>query len=246
VTDPAPPPSFVLGLDLAQASDYTALCVLKISQPEPPDSEPIYDLVALARYRGERYPAIVDRVERIAGSPKLRPPPPEPVPGDPIASFPRVDPWASGLAILRPVAPPAPARPKLVVDATGVGRAVVDMFLRPSMLEAAELVPLTITAGETWRRDRWGSTRLTGYWVGKRELVSVLVARLQGGRLRFIPGDPLAGALEEELRNFKVKVTKAANVQFEAREGEHDDLVLSVAMALWIAEYGRGKKIKVL
>jgi hypothetical protein len=244
----APPttPRFVLGLDLAQASDYSALSVLKVTPPDPAAGEPeaLYDLMALARYRGERYPKIVDRVEKIAGSSKLRPP--VETPETPAAC---VDPWGAGLILKmagKSAVDNAPSKPKLVVDATGVGRAVVDMFLRPSLLDAAELVPLTITAGEAWRKARWGNTRLLAYWVSKRELVSLLVARLQGGRLRFIPGDALSGELEEELRNFRLKLSKANHEQFEAREGKNDDLVLSVAMALWIAEAGVGKKIRVI
>jgi len=50
----------------------------------------------------------------------------------------------------------------------------------------------------------------------------------------------------EELQNFKLKITKSANDTYEAwRESVHDDLVLSVGMAVWYLEmqYGLGKKI---
>jgi len=113
-----------------------------------------------------------------------------------------------------------------------------------ALATVADVVPLTITGGEGWRRDRWGKTRVMGYWVSKRELCSLLVARLQGERLRFRPGDTLAGVLEGELRDFRVKVTKAANETFEAREGKNDDLVLSVAMGLWVGETGRPRLIR--
>ena len=46
----------------------------------------------------------------------------------------------------------------------------------------------------------------------------------------------LAAELEEELRNFRLKLTRSAHEAFEAREGKTDDLVLAVAMALWVAE----------
>ncbi len=39
------------------------------------------------------------------------------------------------------------------------------------------------------------------------------------------------------MQNFKVKITTSANETFGAwREGQHDDMVLSVAMAAWLGE----------
>ena len=43
--------------------------------------------------------------------------------------------------------------------------------------------------------------------------------------------------LIQELSNFKVKITTKGNDTYEAwREGQHDDLVLSVALACWYGE----------
>ena len=41
---------------------------------------------------------------------------------------------------------------------------------------------------------------------------------------------------QKELRDFRVKISKAAHETYEAREGTHDDLVLSLAIALFVAE----------
>ena len=50
--------------------------------------------------------------------------------------------------------------------------------------------------------------------------------------------DAAAGLLRAELLNFRVKITAAANETFGAwREGEHDDLVLAVALACWAGEH---------
>ncbi len=47
---------------------------------------------------------------------------------------------------------------------------------------------------------------------------------------------PAVSTLVEELANFRVKITLAANEVFRAwREGEHDDLVLAVVLACWRA-----------
>jgi hypothetical protein len=231
----------VFGLDLAQQSDYTALALLKLTTPDGARlgsaSLPfLNDLVSLTRWRGVSYPEQVKRVAKLVADPRLRPivePPARPV--------------AGGAFYMKAAAVQAP-RPKLVVDATGVGAAVVDLFLTPEIQAVADVVPLTITAGDGWRKDRWGSGRssVVAYFVAKKRLVSLIVARLQGERLRFRPGDRLAAELEDELRNFRVKMTRAANEQFEAREGKTDDLILAVSMALWAGECARGKIIRVL
>jgi hypothetical protein len=42
---------------------------------------------------------------------------------------------------------------------------------------------------------------------------------------------------KEELKNFRMKITAAANVSFEAwREGDHDDVVLAMALVCWAAQ----------
>ena len=49
-----------------------------------------------------------------------------------------------------------------------------------------------------------------------------------------------AGAMAEELKDFRRKVSAAGRYQYEARVGRHDDLVLAVAIGLW-AIVGRPK-----
>jgi hypothetical protein len=47
--------------------------------------------------------------------------------------------------------------------------------------------------------------------------------------------------LTDELQGFQVKVETSSHgghARFEHRQGEHDDLVLALAMALWYAEHG--------
>jgi hypothetical protein len=48
---------------------------------------------------------------------------------------------------------------------------------------------------------------------------------------------PDAATLVRELQNFQVKITVAANETFGVwRDGQHDDLVLAVALASWWGE----------
>jgi len=120
-----------------------------------------------------------------------------------------------------------PTGTKLVVDGTGVGRAVVDMFAPLGR----RLVPVTITAGDAATLvDRW-------WRVPKRELVGVIQVLLQTGRLKIAAGLAEAPALTGELLGFQVKITASATDVYGAwREGQHDDLVLALALPLWYAE----------
>jgi hypothetical protein len=93
-------------------------------------------------------------------------------------------------------------------------------------------VEITITGGLKANRVR------RGYTLPKRELVFNLLKIYQQGRLKVARALPLAPVLTEELTNFKMKVSAAGNDQYEAwREGIHDDLILSIAIAIWLAEY---------
>jgi hypothetical protein len=115
----------------------------------------------------------------------------------------------------------------VVADATGVGAAVIDL-LRAAGLP---LVAVTITGGDV-------ATCEHGNWrVPKRDLVFALLTALQTGRLLIADGLSLAPVLIRELLAFKVKIdTATAHDSYASwREGDHDDLVLSAALAVWYA-----------
>lgn len=116
----------------------------------------------------------------------------------------------------------------LVVDKTGVGGPVVDMFERAFLRPVA----ITITAGNEVTVDSGG------YKVPKRDLVTNLQVLFQTGRLKVAAELKEAQILVQELLNFKVKIDlKTAHDSYEAwREGIHDDLVLATALACWYAE----------
>jgi hypothetical protein len=116
----------------------------------------------------------------------------------------------------------------LVVDRTGVGSAVVDLFTAAGVRPYA----LTITGGDQVIREPYHIK------VPRRELVGQLVALYHGGRLKVAGSLPLVPALVDELLNFRIKVNlKTGHDSYEAwRESVHDDLVLTVALACWHAE----------
>jgi hypothetical protein len=213
--------SYFVGLDLGQASDYTALAVLERSRPadEPreetmlvrqhwcgmetvsrvrvpaPKREKTFALRHLERFAlGTSYPAISERVVQLFAQPPL-------------------------------------AGSTLVVDQTGVGRAVVDVIRRAR--PRATIRPITITAGHEVVPDG------AGWHVPKKELVSSLQVLLQTHRLQVARALPMAGVLVKELESFRVKITASAHETFEAwRERDHDDLVLATAQAAWVGEHG--------
>jgi hypothetical protein len=126
-------------------------------------------------------------------------------------------------------APPL-AGSDLAVDQTGVGRPVVDMLQRSTI--DASIRAITITGGHKATPNEAG-----GWLVPKKELVSVLQVMLQARRIKVAPSLPEAATLVRELTTFQVKITPAANEVFGVwREGQHDDLVLAVAIAVWQSE----------
>lgn len=120
----------------------------------------------------------------------------------------------------------------LAIDQTGVGRPVVDRFHATGRLN---ILPITITAGSqvTPAPPEQGY----GWHVPKKVLVSTVQVLLQSRRLTIASQIPEAALLVKELQTFKTKITTAANETFGAwREGDHDDLVLAVALACWAGE----------
>lgn len=122
----------------------------------------------------------------------------------------------------------------LIIDATGVGRPVCDMF------NAAGLKPVRVlvTAGDSINQEG-------GYWrVPKRDLVGAVQAPLQVKTLKFADSLPLGPTLVQEMINFKVKITTAANDTYGAwREGQHDDLIFAVMLACWWAARDRPRQV---
>lgn len=127
---------------------------------------------------------------------------------------------------------PGRAEVKLVVDQTGVGRPVVDMF------EAAgiELIPITITGGDAVSDD-W-----PGYRVPKRDLVSRVQVLIQTRRLRMAAALPAGIDLEKEMANFQYQITAKAHDTYNARQGAYDDLLLSVALPCWAAQNAQSRQ----
>lgn len=202
---------FVMAVDVGQANDYTAVEILH-SYPTrekvgkwPTDKvveDRRHDLVHVERFREIPYP---EQIRRIA------------------ERFEELKQHVKNL--------PGEPQVTLVVDATGVGKPILDAFKEAGMRPRG----IIITGGETTSRGD-GVVR-----VPKRELVTTLQVALQARRLRIAEGLPLADTLLKEFRGFRVKITLAGNARFgndvsSWREADHDDLVLAAALAVWTVE----------
>ncbi len=227
---------FIIGVDLGQSQDYTALCV--VERILPPRPKPTTPYRPVSYYGGGG--------TNVNGDPML---------GVAVISLPPADTRAASYHIRhleRPplgtkypvivarvkgmlATPPLTGNTPLVIDKTGVGTAVVDMF------DAAGMRPyaVTITGGDEVIRDGRHTK------VPKRELVGNLVMLFQSERLKIADGLAEGPVLVNELVNFKVKVNLATgHDSYEAwRESVHDDLVLAVALACWHGESHRTPRV---
>jgi hypothetical protein len=187
---------FIIGLDLGQSQDSTALAILERIEGEQPEGAATWRVPAhyecrhLHRFAlGTRYPAIVESVGQLMQMDALK------------------------------------DQCRLVIDATGVGRPVCDMFKDAGMIYTG----VTITGGHAESGDGFM------YSVPKRLLVSTLQALLQSERLKVAP-NPLRETLITEMLAFQVTITESANDTYAGRTGTHDDMVLAVALAAWHGE----------
>jgi hypothetical protein len=194
---------YALGVDLGQSFDPTSLCLLEHRRdPILPVGADLIQKLTPSRY-------IVRHLSRVALG-------------------------TSYVAIARIVGGVL-ARPEirrnceLVIDRTGVGRAVADIFTQAGL----SFTGVTITSGDGEKSDGEG-----GYRVGKLSLVSRLQAEFHSKSLRLPKDLPEAGALVTELQNFRATISDAGHATFGARVGAHDDLVLSLALALWYFTHG--------
>jgi len=117
---------------------------------------------------------------------------------------------------------------RLAVDRTGVGRPVGDAFVEAGL--PCDLTQITITGGDSVVKDD------AGYKVPKRDLVAAVQIALQTSRLKVAQVLPEAATFVREATAFRVTISDRGHDSYAAwREGDHDDLVLAVAMACWLA-----------
>ena len=201
---------WVVGVDLGQSSDPTAIAVLEHVRGVLDSNAPINrhcgveDIKQVSAERincrhlerlplGMPYPSVVQHVKNLLSRPPL-----------------------CGYDAVKPA--------QLCIDETGVGRAVGDIFTEAGL----KAVKVSITAGAEVTcvgTDRWH--------VSKSVLISTVDAMLHTSVLRFAAALTEAGAMKDELLDFRRHLGVAGRATYQARTGKHDDLVLAVAIGCW-------------
>lgn len=202
-----------VGLDLGQAADFTAVSVLEVIPT-------VY----------ERQISDIEPETRLPRSRII------PVEGPPLTyhvrhleRLPIGTSYTDVVLRAKEILTRLPAGAEIIVDNTGVGRPVTDMIVQQGLRP----VCITITGGDAVTHDG------PNFHVPKRDIVGVLAVAFQNKQLKIASSLPDAQTLVSELLNFKVKIDlKTAHDSYEAwREGIHDDLVLSVGLAMWAANF---------
>lgn len=222
-------PKHVLGIDLGQASDFTALTIVeRVPVPTGKFRDTGERQVIRRQWSGQpELSTVVEPEERT--DLHVRYLHRFPLRTDYVAMAETV---AGIVANLIALPASGDRKPPLVIDHTGVGRAVFDVFRRAGM--GIPLIGVTITGGQTASRD---PDRPWEWHVPKKDLVSALQVAVQNDRLKVAPQLELAKTLAGEMQTFRMKITASANATYEHwRSNDHDDLTLAVAMAAWFSE----------
>lgn len=197
-----PSPPIIIGCDIGQKVDPTTIVVVEAFPADRSGRRSECKFVARHLERlpiGTTYPDVAARIAQIVRSLESRPAPAH-------LSAPRLS---------------------LVIDATGVGRPVVDI-VRDTLLESrCHVKPVTFTHGDQL------NTSSREWRVGKAYLVSRLQVLLQTRRIKLPTDHPEAQAMAQELTNYELKVSEDGNDRYGAfRTGTHDDLVTALGLAV--------------
>jgi hypothetical protein len=200
--EPQPAEVALIGLDVGQAPDPSALAMVQRSGLVPA----LFGARYLRRWPlGTAYRAVVTEAARVFKDPAL-----------------------------------AGMERYFVVDATGVGRPIVEM------LDELKLDPIavTITGGfdVTVVRPTKGQQPLAveAYHVPRRDLISTGQVLLQAKRLKIAEGLTEGEQLVQELLSLRRKLTEKGETFEPEGTGGHDDLVMALLLACWYGEHVLG------
>lgn len=212
-----------LGLDLGQASDYSALAVLE---------QPIWHahngawLSSASLPRDERESGLWSHWQRHA--PSL-----PPLWLRTLLRYPLRTPYPDVVAdVIRRLGGGSAWRGDavLVVDGTGVGAAVVDMFRYSDL--PCDMIKVVIHGGGQVSFNQ-------GVHVPKRDLIGAVQVLLHTGRLQVAKQSEMTEVWAKEMANYRITLSeKTGHDSYNARtDSVHDDLVLAVALAAWWRGY---------
>lgn len=129
---------------------------------------------------------------------------------------------------------PKVSKSRLAADNTGVGQAVLDL-IREKQVDA-RLIPITSHGGQISHFD----VAEQAWHTAKRDMVASLQVILQSGLLDIDDRVPHLDRVRKELVSYRETITRAKNTTFAADSSQHDDIVSSLMMAVWLGEQDGG------
>jgi hypothetical protein len=134
-------------------------------------------------------------------------------------------PYTAQLARIFAIKNQLPRAAQLIIDKTGVGAALFDMAVEQNL----DPIGVVIHSGFEVHRRPYDNT----VTVPKLRIVAELDKRLQSNDLFVHESLKDWPALRRELLNFRPEITRSGGETWNARSGEHDDLVLALGLALF-------------
>jgi hypothetical protein len=221
------PGDFFIGLDIGLVTDFTALTVVhRVKQPpsvNPLDAdsdladEELYELMYGSGYIYEvtdilRFPRGTKHPEIIREVQRL------------------VDNPNLAVATTQGCYGGAETPPLVFVDMTGLGLPIVHAMQNAT--PPGHVIGVMITGGNEATQpssDQWN--------IPKSQLIGKCQFALSDGRLKIRETSRLASVTTRELMAYRVSVSPSGHESFGAPVGEHDDLVLSLALAIFGATH---------
>jgi hypothetical protein len=198
---------YIFGLDLGQAQDYSALVLVERTPPYRDETPMLTPVTVPARYQ------VVYAYRWALGT-----------------NYPHI---IRGV-LTRMHRAPVHGQGRLVLDRTGVGAPVADLFRKTGLRP----IPVHVHGGAEMSHGP------LGFNVPKRDIVGAVQVLLQQSRLDFAKRMPLMGQLFQELQTFRAKIdTVTAHDSYSAwREQDHDDLCFALALVCWWGERFAGNE----
>lgn len=204
--------STVIGVDVGQRTDYTAIAVVQSQGysrlPFFMTPEWFFEVRAIDRLPlGLPYPEMARRVKLV-------------VDGVIDRTGGKETPW-------------------LFVDATGVGTAMVDELRAVNVL--ARIEPVYFNAGDKRIYRKQPQTGQLFLSLGKAWLVARLQVLLQRQAIR-LPKTKIMQALTDELLSYEIRISDKGDDSYGAfKVGSHDDLVTALGLAVQVDVAGGGR-----
>lgn len=198
------PQELVFGCDIGQRRDPSAIAVAELERREIGDKiETNFTIRHLERLQlGTPYPSVAKRFGEVVHR----------------AHYKVKDHWRHVVITI-------------YVDATGVGKPVIDLLREH--ITRWRVAEVYFTYGD--RRNETLEKGVQSVSLGKAYLVSRLQALLQTGRVQIPRNHREADALVQELLDYEIRVDENANDRYGAfRVGTHDDLVTALGLAVQV------------